>query len=109
MRGAVVTIAWAIGVASGCAVEEPAPADTEDPRGREVARVELELVEIIDEAEPDLCGLAAGLPPGEVCALICDPDAFAARLVADGMPEGNCYQLRCELGSMNVSVGVCLP
>ena len=45
-----------------------------------------------------------------VCALVCDPDAFKARLLDDGMAPGNCYQLRCDLApDMSVTVGVCLP
>jgi hypothetical protein len=58
----------------------------------------------------DVCGLAAELPGDNACSLMCDPDAFAARLVDDGMSSGRCYQLRCALDeTTTVSVGVCLP
>jgi hypothetical protein len=57
-----------------------------------------------------ICNAAAALPEGELCALVCDPDAFKARLIDDGMAPGNCYQLRCDLApDMSVTVGVCLP
>jgi hypothetical protein len=65
------------------------------------------------DGEPDtaaICDAAAALPEGELCALVCDPDAFKARLLDDGMAPGNCYQLRCDLApDMSVTVGVCLP
>ena len=57
-----------------------------------------------------ICNAAAALPEGELCALVCDPDAFKARLIDDGMAPGNCYQVRCDLApDMSVTVGVCLP
>ena len=60
--------------------------------------------------EVDICGLAIELPRDNACSLICEPDAFAARLVDDGMSRGRCYQLRCELSTDTaVSVGICLP
>lgn len=109
MTGAVIAIGFAIGVGGGCAVDEPSEDGVR--RGDAVARVELEQVEVLadhDDAGAELCGLAAALPASNACSLICDPEAFAARLVADGMAHGACYQLRCDLGSMVVSVGVCL-
>jgi hypothetical protein len=57
-----------------------------------------------------ICNAAAALPETELCSLVCDPDAFAARLLEDGMKSGTCYQLRCDLApDMSVTVGVCLP
>jgi hypothetical protein len=57
-----------------------------------------------------ICDAAAALPADDVCSLVCDPDAFKARLLEDGMAPGNCYQLRCDLApEMSVTVGVCLP
>ncbi len=57
-----------------------------------------------------ICAAAAALPEGDLCALVCDPDAFKARLLDDGMAPGNCYQVRCDLApDMSVTVGVCLP
>jgi hypothetical protein len=59
--------------------------------------------------EVDICSLAAELPGDNACSLVCDPDAFQARLVDDGMAGGRCYQVRCQLTeSTSVSVGVCL-
>jgi len=63
-----------------------------------------------DDRGDDLCALATALPTENVCSLVCEPDLFAARLVADGMHRGSCYQFRCELSATTtVSVGVCLP
>ena len=57
-----------------------------------------------------ICNAAAALPAADPCSLVCDPDAFKARLLEDGMAPGNCYQLRCDLApDMSVTVGVCLP
>lgn len=57
-----------------------------------------------------ICNAAAALPAEDACSLVCDPDAFAARLSEDGMSGGTCYQIRCELAAeMTVTVGVCLP
>lgn len=111
VRGTVVAIGIAIGLGGGCAVDEPVdePASGEDPRWtQDTARVDLRSVEVLIDDDPDLCGLATALPRSDVCSLLCDPDAFSARLAADGMPAGNCYQMRCDLGSLVVSVGVCL-
>ena len=64
-----------------------------------------------DDANTEaICAAAAALPATDACSLVCDPDAFKARLVDDGMPGGNCYQVRCDLApEMSVTVGVCLP
>lgn len=57
-----------------------------------------------------ICDAAAALPEADPCSLVCDPDAFKARLVDDGMAGGHCYQFRCALtADMSVTVGVCLP
>jgi hypothetical protein len=58
----------------------------------------------------EICAAAAALPDSDVCSLVCDPDAFRARLTDEGMRGGVCYQFRCELApEMAVTVGVCLP
>jgi hypothetical protein len=62
-----------------------------------------------DTSESDPCGLAALLPPDNMCSLICSPDELAARMLESGMHHNVCYQLRCALtAEINVSVGVCL-
>lgn len=59
---------------------------------------------------PDLCGLAAALPPDDPCSQICDPEALKALLIAQGAATGRCYQLGCALTEdVHVQVGVCLP
>ena len=63
-----------------------------------------------DMAGGDVCDLAAQLPADDICSLVCDPDAMAAQLIADGSDRGACYQLSCTLpGEQRVLVGVCLP
>ena len=58
---------------------------------------------------PDVCAEAANLPADDICALLCDPDALEAELLAQGVHTGTCYELRCSLPQGAVSVGVCLP
>ena len=66
-------------------------------------------VELVQEGDSQVCALAAELPDTDLCSLVCDPDAFKARLLDDGMKAGNCYQVRCTLSAdMSVTVGVCL-
>jgi hypothetical protein len=61
-------------------------------------------------SDPDLCGLASQLSSDDPCSLICDPDALAAKLLADGSTSGRCYELFCALtDDVHVQVGVCLP
>ena len=63
-----------------------------------------------DMVGEDVCELAAQLPADDICSLVCDPEAMAAQLVADGSDRGACYQLSCTLpGDQQVLVGVCLP
>lgn len=97
---------------AACAVDEPIdePVVVTTAYLADVATVEVLGVERPVDAEPDVCTLAAELPGDDVCSLVCDPTGFAARLVADGMDGGCCYQFRCELpGGTVVSVGACLP
>jgi len=62
-----------------------------------------------DSSQVDVCGLAAALPEGDICRNVCDPDAMAAQLVAEGAATGNCYQLYCQLNETeHVLAGVCL-
>lgn len=75
------------------------------------------VVTLVDDTKQDgapdhaaICAAAAELPASDPCSLVCDPDAFKARLLEDGMAGGNCYQLRCALtAELAVTVGVCLP
>lgn len=80
----------------------------------DVARLDFESVELSDDSEHDRerdhCALATELAIDDVCSLLCEPDAFAARLVEGGTPTGRCYQWRCELvDGVAVNVGICLP
>jgi hypothetical protein len=60
--------------------------------------------------EVDICALAAQLDPENVCSLMCDPDAMAEQLAANGMASGTCVELLCALPeAQSVTVGVCLP
>ena len=60
--------------------------------------------------EMDVCALASELPIDDICSLICDPSAMAARMADEGSDGGRCYQLYCALpGDEHVLVGVCLP
>jgi hypothetical protein len=60
--------------------------------------------------DADLCAIASGLATDNVCSLICDPDAMADFLLAEGVVGGKCIQLRCELPDLPpLFVGVCLP
>ena len=97
----VLVIALLLGA---CVAEsdEPAPTVTihTDEPGKEDAPTDTTAI----------CNAAAALPAEDPCSLVCDPDAFKARLLDDGMAGGACYQLRCELTvDMSVTVGVCLP
>lgn len=63
-----------------------------------------------DAQDKDVCALAAELPLGDICSLICDPLAMAARMADSGSESGQCYQLYCALpGDEHVLVGICLP
>ncbi len=96
---------------TACAVEQDAPRDDAGARDP-VSAIEIarSSVDALREAPPDVCDLAAWLPDDDACSLVCDPDAFAARMAADGMDGGRCYLIRCALtDDLTVSVGVCLP
>ena len=63
-----------------------------------------------DDVDRDVCELATELASDNVCSLVCDPDAFATRLIDGGSLGGRCYQWRCELAyGVTVNVGVCIP
>jgi len=91
----------------GCAVDAPPPPASEPVLARFADRT----TPALQIRDPDpICALAAELPAGDICALVCDPDALAAQLAADGSPAGTCYELGCTLpGDTRVTVGVCLP
>lgn len=66
-------------------------------------------LEVVSD-EKDLCAIASQLDTNNVCSLICDPDAMADFLLAEGVASGKCVELRCELpGIAALFVGVCLP
>jgi hypothetical protein len=79
----------------------------------DVATLDFKSVELApdsEDAERDVCELAAELATDDVCSLLCEPDEFAARLIDGGTPSGACYQWRCELAhGVTVNVGVCIP
>lgn len=57
----------------------------------------------------DICALAAALPADDLCSKVCDPDALATQMEADGYETGACYSLYCALSDTeDVTVGVCL-
>ncbi len=86
-------------------------ADSDEPLPTDRDEVTVDSVDLIEQdANAGLCAAANELPTSELCSLVCDADAFKARLVDDGMKTGNCYQVRCTLApEMSVTVGVCLP
>jgi hypothetical protein len=91
--------------AGGCVAGDPPPAAR-----AVVDRPGITTAGAFEDDSPDLCALAAQLPSGDICQLMCDPDAMKVQLVAEGSPGGVCYEFRCGLpGGTNVSVGVCLP
>lgn len=64
---------------------------------------------VTTDDEVDLCALANELDTDNVCSLICDPDAMADFLLAEGMAGGQCIQLRCQLPGLDpIFVGVCI-
>lgn len=95
-------------VLGGCVADAEGPPPivvrASDVHGIEVSGSSAETIEL------DVCTMAAALDSANVCSLMCDPPAMAARLADDGMAAGRCYQLRCELAGIEpVLVGVCLP
>lgn len=99
---------------AACVADDERPTQiqvTPSASTNELAAVEIESYEVNgDDRGDDVCGMAAALPVSDVCSLVCEPDAFAARLREGGMHAGACYQLRCALSpTTTVSVGVCLP
>lgn len=104
MRGWLVALV----LVAGCA-DSTAPAPRVTLGGRDLEDVLSRATEVGSAATPDVCALAAELPSDNICSLVCDPDAIAARLVAQGATVGTCYELRCELPGLAVNVGVCLP
>ncbi len=101
MRSLVLTLAM---VLVGCAADDETttvemPEVMDEPRRDSKG----------DDAGPDLCAMAADLPEGDICRHLCDPDAMAAQLEAEGGDRGACYTLYCQLtDSQHAIVGVCL-
>ena len=92
-------------IVAGCVgAADPAP-----PHPTDLSHVRLAGAALQSEP-PDVCSLAAQLPADDICSLMCDPDAVAAQLVADGDAPGTCYELLCTLpDATQITVGVCLP
>jgi hypothetical protein len=86
-------------------------ADADEPPPVKGAAPQIEVSPIdSQDAAMDVCALASELPLDDICSLICDPPAMAARLADDGSDRGTCYQLYCSLPrDEHVLVGVCLP
>ncbi|HEY5925317.1 MAG TPA: hypothetical protein VIV11_26720 [Kofleriaceae bacterium] len=101
------TVLLSLVVLAGCVadgVDEPPPPVESEPQ------VDVSLMTPQDDAQVDVCALAALLPSEDICSLICDPAAMAERMVSDGNDRGTCYQLYCSLTTEeHVLVGVCLP
>jgi hypothetical protein len=90
-------------VAAGCAVDAPVPIPSQHVEGVAGSPV-------IKEIPEDVCTLAALLPSGDICAMMCNPDAMKAQLRAEGEPAGTCLEFSCGLpDDSRVIVGVCLP
>lgn len=71
-----------------------------------IAEVRVEL----EDDGPDVCALAAQLPPDDLCSQICDPETLKQSMLDAGVTTGRCYLLLCQLPEdVTVSVGVCLP
>jgi len=94
---------------TGCAVDAPAPSAPSPAPAQHL--VEGLGAAPVDHVIPDdVCTLAAQLPDGDICAMMCDPDAMKAQLRAEGEPAGTCLELSCALpDDSRVLVGVCLP
>ncbi|MDQ3368426.1 MAG: hypothetical protein M3680_23620 [Myxococcota bacterium] len=105
----VVAVAVVLGaLLAGCVVEDALRPELDRAAAHAVDVQQLERADSSEAAA--VCTLAAALPVDDLCSMVCDPDAFAARLVDDGMATGNCYQFRCSLSAdVTVTVGVCLP
>ena len=67
----------------------------------------------VDTADMDpelrrLCAIAATLPTTDVCSALCDPQAFAARMLGDSGEGGSCQNTRCTLpGDIGGDADVC--
>lgn len=97
-------------VLAGCAMDAPAPEPSDETA---VALDSERPMPAMDGGKEDgaldVCGLAAELPADDICRHLCDPQAMADQLVADGADAGACYQLYCQLTpTAHVIAGVCL-
>ena len=100
---------WLIAVAlvAGCTPDAASPSE---PRVTINNKDLPDVIAVEPLSEPlDVCGLAAELPSDNICSLVCDPDAIAQRLIAQGSKQGTCYEMLCALPGLTVQVGVCLP
>jgi hypothetical protein len=89
--------------------EQPSATDPGTP-SRHLDVDKLTGAPLIKETDRDVCGLAAELPAGDLCAKMCDPDAMKAQLLDEGSQTGACYEFTCSLpDDSHVLVGVCLP
>jgi len=88
---------------AGCVADEPSPSDRDQQPAQHA------IADVATNAGPGVCELAAQLAADDICSLVCDPDAMAAALAAEGEPSGQCIELRCALTATDaVDVGVCL-
>lgn len=98
-------------VLAACAVEqEPITLKPVGPslEALELAEVATEAI-AVEDSEPDVCALAAALPPDDLCSLICEPDALEDALLDAGAQPGRCYLMLCGLSEdVHAQVGVCL-
>jgi len=97
-------------VMAGCAADEPTRTTTTTGPVVHLDTDQFTGAPQIKEVLPDVCALAAQLPSGDICALMCDPDAMKAQLLAEGSQTGTCYEFSCTLpDASHALVGVCLP
>ena len=110
MRTAILLM---VCVMAGCAAEDPGTTSTSQPSDTpslHQRRDPITGAAVIKETDKDVCALAAQLPSGDICAMMCDPDAMKAQLLSEGTPAGTCYEFSCALpDDSHVIVGVCLP
>jgi hypothetical protein len=105
VRIAIVAMAVMMGCVDAAPPDDPRPVVTIDKASVGVG------TRAPDPAAPvDVCALAAQLEPSNVCSLMCEPDAMAAQLAANGLATGTCVEIYCALpDAQSVTVGVCLP
>lgn len=97
-------------VFAGCAADpaEPTPSGDDEPTLMDTERPATAM-DGGEDTGPDVCSMAAELPADDICRHLCDPQALADQLAADGAQAGACYQLYCQLTPTAYAIaGVCL-